>query len=116
MKSVWQWIAKLGLLGIVMSGCATDTATPVAEVSPTPLLPPLVVQVSHTPSMTYTPSQTPRPTATPTITPDLSTEAVIETPTETPFPDVPPTAVAEGAEGEPVAEEEERVDAVVKRH
>lgn len=114
MKSVWQWIAAIGMAGVVISGCAEDSVTPNADVTNTPLLPPLVVQVSHTPSMTYTPSQTPRPTATPTVTPDLSTEAAIDAPTETPFPDVPPTAVADAAEGEPVAEEEERVDAVVR--
>lgn len=116
MKVGRQWIVGGGLLTLVMFGCADAGTTPNTDVTNTPLLPPLVVQVSHTPSLTYTPSQTPRPTATPTITPDLSTEAVVEPTTQIPFPDVPPTPVVQAVEGEsaPEAEEDERIDAVVR--
>lgn len=110
MKALGRWIVGIGVLSMAIGGCTEDTATPVVSLTNTPLLPPLVVQVSHTPSMTYTPSQTPRPSATPTLTttppPDPDTP-----PTETLFPAIPPTVVADADSGEP---DDDRVDAQVK--
>ncbi len=74
----------------------------------TPLLPPMVVQVSYTPSATASPSRTPRPSVTPS--PTFALEVLALTVTATPLPTASPTVVAEAVETDP---EEDTVDGQV---